>query len=173
MYHISYHHILLMYYYNDNDVARANKQRPPKIERPKISDGSSEETWIAFKIRWDMFTRGTDLIEDEKVQHLFQCCDESLGDAILKGHHTAVLGDETSLLVLIMKLAVVPVPRVVRRNEVLNLKQDHGEKIRSFVARIRGKAMTCAYTQTCCSTTCTTVNDFTDVILKDVVIHGQ
>ena len=155
------------------DVApRANKQRAPKIERPKISDGSSEETWIAFKIRWDMFTRGTDLTEDEKVQHLFQCCDESLGDAILKGHPTAVLGDETSLLVLIKKLAVVPVPRVVRRNEVLNLKQDHGEKTRSFVARIRGKAMTCAYTQTCCSTACTTVNDFTDVILKDVVIHG-
>ena len=75
-----------------NVVPRPNKQRAPKIERPKISDGTSEETWIAFKTRWDMFTRGTDLTEDEKVQHLFQCCDESLGDAILKGPPTAVLG---------------------------------------------------------------------------------
>ena len=99
-----------------------NKQRAPKIERPKISDGSSEETWNAFTTRWEMFMRGTQLTDAEKVQHLFQCCDEPLGDAILKGHPNAVSGTEASLLEVVKKLAVIPVPRVIRRNEVLKLK---------------------------------------------------
>ena len=43
-------------------------------------------------------------------------------DAILKGHPNAVSGTEASLLEVVKKLAVIPVPRVVRRNEVLKLK---------------------------------------------------
>ena len=114
-------------------AARETRQRPPKIALPKISEGSSEETWNSWHTRWGMFKRGTVLSEDEKVQQLFQCCDESLGDAILRGHPDAVTGDEDSLLAVIKKLAVTPVPRVVRRNDVLKLRQDHGEKTRSFV----------------------------------------
>ena len=71
-----------------------NQQRAPKIERPRISSGSSEETWNSFTTHWSMFTRGTTLTADERVQHLFQCCDEELGDTILCGHPTAVLGTE-------------------------------------------------------------------------------
>ena len=56
--------------------AHGTKQRPPKIALPKISEGSSEETWNAFFTRWGMFKRGTVLTEDEKVQQLFQCCVE-------------------------------------------------------------------------------------------------
>ena len=62
-----------------------NKQRAPKIERPRLSAGSSQETWNAFITRWGMFTRGTMLSADERVQHLFQCCAEELDDAILQG----------------------------------------------------------------------------------------
>lgn len=151
---------------------REAKQRAPKIEPPKISEGSSEETWNSWHTRWMMFKRGTILSEDEKVQQLFQCCDQSLGDAVLQGHPDAVEGNEDVLLAVIKKLAVTPVPRVVRRNDLLNLKQDHGEKTRSFVARIRGKATTCGYKQECCGTTCNVQTDFTEMIVKDVLING-
>ena len=153
-------------------AARETRQRPPKIALPKISEGSSEETWNSWHTRWGMFKRGTVLSEDEKVQQLFQCCDESLGDAILRGHPAAVTGDEATLLAVIKKLAVTPVPRVVRRNEMLKLKQDHGEKTRSFVASIRGKAATCGYKQVCCGAACEVETDFSEIILKDVLIAG-
>ena len=64
-------------------ASREAKQRVPKIQPPKISEGSSEETWNSWHTRWIMFKRGTILSEDEKVQQLFQCCDQSLGDAVL------------------------------------------------------------------------------------------
>ena len=153
-------------------AARETRQRPPKIALPKISEGCSEEAWNSWHTRWEMFKRGTILTEDEKVQQLFQCCDESLGDAILRGHPSAVTGDEKTLLAVMKKLAVIPVPRVVRRNDVLKLKQDHGEKTRSFAARVRGKAATCGYKQVCCGTGCNVETDFTEIILKDVLIAG-
>ena len=148
------------------------RQRAPKIERPKISCGSSEETWNAFTMRWSMFKRGTELSATETVQHLFQCCDDDLGDAILKGAPTAVTGTEEALLAAIKQLAVIPVAICVRRAELLASKQDHGENVRAFFAKLKGKAATCSYFIACSSGTCTQVIDFTDIMVKDVFIAG-
>ena len=148
------------------------KQKPPEINRPRIDTGSSEEVWNTFNTRWTMFKRGTTLTADETVQQLFQCCSDALGDAIIKGYPTATSGTEAHLSEVIKKLAVVPVARVVRRMEVLSMKQDHGETTRSYQARLTGKASTCGYNMVCSSDTCNVVNDFANVIIKDVLIHG-
>ena len=150
----------------------STRQRAPKIERPRISAGSSEETWNSFTTRWAMFKRGTRLTDGESVQHLFQCCDEDLGDAILKGHPDAVTGTEDVLLAKIKQMSVIPVAICVRRAELLTTKQDHGENAQAFYARVKGKAATCSYSVICSSGTCTQVIDFTDVMVKDVVIAG-
>ena len=150
----------------------ATRNRAPKIDRPKISAGSSEETWSTFNTRWAMFKRSTGLVGAESVQQLFHCCDEDLGDAILKGHPDAVSSDEGHLLSKIKLMAVTPVAICVRRAELLGAKQDHGEAARSFYAKVKGKAATCSYSIACSGEECTQVNDFTDVMVKDVVISG-
>ena len=68
----------------------ATKQKAPKIERPKISYGSSEETWNTIIAHWSMFKRGTQLTPDETMQQLFQCCDDDLGNAILRSQPDVV-----------------------------------------------------------------------------------
>ena len=60
----------------------------------------------------------------------------------------------------------------VRRSNLLALRQADGENIRSFHARIKGKAVTCAYSVDCSSTTCTQVVDFKYAIIKEVLISG-
>ena len=148
------------------------KQKPPKINRPCISRDSSEETWNNFQSRWSMFKDSTDLTLQETVKQLFQCCDEELGDDILRGHPSAINDTEQVLLNTIKQLAVTPVAISVRRSELLSMKQDHGENARSFFARIYAKATTCAYSISCTSGTCTEVVDFTEVIVKDVLVTG-
>lgn len=150
----------------------ATRQRAPKIERPKLSAGSSEETWNTFITRWSMFKRSTALAAAESVQQLFHCCDEDLGDALLKGHPDAVAGNEANLLSKIKKLAVIPVAICVRRAELLTTKQDHGENARAFYSKVKGKAATCSYSVDCSSGTCTQVIDFTNIMVKDVIIAG-
>ena len=134
--------------------------------RPKVTSGSSEETWNSFVTRWIMIKRGTILTDDEEVRHLFHYCDDELGDAVLKGHHTAVLGTEDNLLAVIKQLAVIQASICVRRADLLSIKQDYGENVRSYFTRIKGKAATCSYTITCKSAACTQLNDFTDVMVK-------
>ncbi len=89
-------------------AAAHTKQKAPKIDRPKIATGSSEEVWSAFTTRWAMFKRGTELTEAETVQQLFQCCSDALGDSIIKGYPSAARGTEQNLLDVIKKLAARP-----------------------------------------------------------------
>ena len=153
-----------------SDVAA--RLKAPKIERPRISAGSTEETWNTFLTRWTMFKRSTGITGAESIEQLFHCCDEDLGDSILKGHPNAVTSTEDNLLQTIKKMAVIPVAISVRRADLLATKQDHGENARAFFAKVRGKASTCAYSIQCSSDDCNQVIDFTDVIVKDVVISG-
>ena len=148
------------------------RQRAPKIERPKISTGSSEETWNTFLKRWTIFQRSTGVTGAESVEQLFHCCDEDLGDSILNGHPDAVTSTVDNLLKVIKRMAVIPVAISVRRADLLATKQDHGENARAFYAKVRGKASTCKYSIECTSTECNQTIDFTDVMVKDVIISG-
>ena len=76
------------------------------------------------------------------------------------------------MLSKIKLMAVIPVAICVRRAELLSTKQDHGESARSFYAKVKGKAATCSYSVVCSSGACAQINDFTDVMVKDVVISG-
>ena len=150
----------------------SQKQKPPKIDRPKISKGISEEAWNVFISRWDMFKDGTALAGKETIQQLFQCCDEDLSEDILRCNKDCTSGTEKQLLAAIKNLAVIPVAITVRRSELLSMKQNDKESVRSFFARINGKAATCAYNIPCSSYSCEQVVDFTGEITKDILVTG-
>ena len=150
----------------------SSQQKPPKMDRPSIELHSSEELWNAFDVRWNMFKKSTKMSADETVRQLFQCCDTELGNALLKSYKAVVSGDsEYALLEAIKKLAVPPVAISARRSALLGTKQDHSENARTYLARLNGKAAICAYSipSTC---DCDIRIDFTDVIVKDVLISG-
>ena len=72
---------LLILHNNDHrSQPAAVRQKPPKIDRPKVSKGCSEEVWRAFDTRWKLFKDGTQLTPEETNRQLFQCCDEDLGN---------------------------------------------------------------------------------------------
>jgi len=149
------------------------KQKALKIDRPCISKGSSEEIWNSFCARWQLFKQGTALTPAETVRQLFGCCNDELGNDLLRGSKIDfTTTPENTLLDLIKKLAVIPVAVSVRRSDLLAIQQRGVESLRSFYARIKGKATTCAYSVQCTSTTCTQKVDFTDIIAKDVMISG-
>ena len=66
-------------------------------------------------------------------------------------------------------LSVVAVATGVIRAELVQMKQDRGETFRTFAARVRGKAETCSYTTKC---SCNSTVNFTDIIMRDVLIAG-
>ena len=150
----------------------SQKQKPPKIDRPKVCKGISEEAWNIFIFKWEMFKEGTSLTVKETMHQLFQCCDEDLSEDILRWHKETTNGTEGDLISAIKSIAVTPVAITVRRSELLSMKQSDKESVRSFFARINGKASTCAYTIACSSSSCAQVVDFTSEITKDILVTG-
>ena len=59
--------------------------------------------------------------------------------------------DETEgdILAAMKSLAVIDVAATVRVTELLAMKQDHGEGIHAFVARVRSTANICALEKAC------------------------
>ena len=150
-----------------------SSKKTPSIERPKIAAGGTEESWSMFIQKWTIFKSGSNIPTEQLHHQLFQCCDESLGEDLLRGF-PAVTGpdvNETKLLAAIKELAVTPVAIGVRRTELLNMSQDREEPIRSFHAKVKGKALTCSYKVKCPCDQPVEV-DYTENVIKDVILNG-
>ena len=103
------------------------------MDRPRIGTDCNEEGWNIFVQKWTIFKDSMEMTEVEKGRQLYQCCEEDLGDALLKGHEDEVNLSEQELLRMIKQLAVIPVSDVVRRSDFLSARQDLTESTRSFV----------------------------------------
>ena len=145
----------------------------PKLNRPVIDVGVNEETWNAFIRRWETFRRGSDIGEDSAPLQLFQCASESLGDLLLKSDPTITARSTKDVLTAMRSIAVIPVARGVSRAELAQMSQSSDEPIRTFAARVRGKAETCEFTTTAtCECGKTITVDYTSETVRDVILAG-
>ena len=70
-------------------------------------------------------------------------------------------------------LAVIPVATGVRRSELLDMKQRRDEPFRAFAAKTIGKAETCGFTtNSACACGRSNTVDYTDRVLRDVLVAG-
>ena len=131
-----------------------------------------------FERRWEVFAEGSGILKNESydataAHQLFQCADESLGDAILKVDPGITRKAVESILATMKKLAVIPVALGVARSELLGLKQMRDESFRSFASRVRGKAETCEFRMDhLCPCGLTSTADYTDHAMRDVLVAG-
>ena len=141
----------------------------PKLDRPRIDTGITQEEWNIFKLRWDVFVDGSGFDPTASSSQLFQCAGEELGNSLLKADPSITSKPTADLMKAMETLAVVAVATGVIRAELVQMKQDRGETFRTFAARVRGKAETCSYTTKC---SCNSTVNFTDIIVRDVLIAG-
>ena len=141
----------------------------PKLDRPRIDTGITPEEWNIFKLRWDVFVNGSGFDPTASSSQLFQCASEELGNSLLKADPSITSKPTADLMKAMKTLAVVAVATGVIRAELVQMKQDRGETFRTFAARVRGKAETCSYTTKC---SCNSTVNFTDIIVRDVLIAG-
>ena len=141
----------------------------PKLDRPTVDVGVSIEEWNVFIRRWAVFRTGSGIAAAQAPFQLFQCAGPALGDSLLKADPNAASRPLPDLIAAMRSLAVIPVATCVLRTELLQLHQERDEAFRTFAARVRGKAETCAYKAVC---ECGKDVDYTDHIIRDVLING-
>ena len=141
----------------------------PKLEWPKVNIGVSTEEWNVFTRRWEVFRTGSGIDDESAPSQLFQCAENELGDSLLKANPHAESTTLPDLLDAMRSLAVIPVATGVLRTELLQLRQERDERFRTFTARVRGKAETCAFTTMC---ECGKNVDCTDHVIRDILLNG-
>ena len=144
-------------------------QRPPKVDRPRIAGGATAEEWATFNRRWETFKSATDMSQAETKCQLLACCEQELEANLFKDDPKLRDKTEGDILASMKSLAVIDVAATVRVTELLAMKQDHGEGIRSFVARVRSTANICALEKAC---TCGLNVNYTDEVVRWVVLAG-
>ena len=153
-------------------TTHVDRQKPPKLYRPSISRGTTEEEWSIIIRKWSIYKTTTNIPADQVATHLWQCCDDELTSDIFRDVSDIASISEDDLLEAIKRLAVVSVATTVRKTELLSLRQDHGQPIRLFAAKVKGKAHTCDFKKACSATGCTAVVDYTEDIVKFVMLSG-
>ena len=149
--------------------AGVQKQKPPRLDRPTIARGTSQEEWNTFTRKWTLFKNGTDIPPNQLTTQLWQCCDKQLEDDVFKDMTDISTCTEDQLLQVIKQLSVITVSTCVRQKELLSMKQDHGQPVRSYSAQTKGKAQTCSFSKAC---QCGLMVDYTDDMAKIVILNG-
>ena len=150
--------------------------RPPPLERPKLTAGCPRAEFEIFCAKWRSFKTAAGLSTDKVVHHLLGCLDNDLGGLVYNEHASPATLQEKDLLELIERVAVKPENIWVTREVLHNMKQDTGEPVSNFVARLKGQARLCKFqaTKTCESETCDHSNnyDFTDTVIMGDLVRG-
>eukprot|EP00794_Sanderia_malayensis_P000858 gene858-150_t len=150
-------------------LPQSQAARGPRLDRPKIDVGVSIEEWNIFVRRRDVFRSGSDIDGPSAPLQLFQCAGPALGDSLLKANPQVTSQSLEDLLSAMRFLAVIPVATCVLRTDLLQMHQERDESFRAYSARVRGKAETCFYEAKC---ECGKVVDYTDHIIRDVLLNG-
>ena len=153
-----------------------NSKLPP-IPRPELGLDVSEEDYCSFVVKWNNFKRISGIGQDSHADQLFQCCDKDLMKLVIRSQPDIVSKGEVELLKEMKDLAVVKVATSARRAQLLASKQAPGETIREFYANVRAAAAICKFEVRCKQTCCASDDkedmvDYTDMVIKDVLIAG-
>ena len=155
--------------YQRDEPTQARKCPGLILERPCIDIGVSMEDWNLFLRRWRVFKEGSGISDTAPPPQLFQSTSKALGDNLLKFDADITTKPLDEITESIWRLAVVPIATVVLRTELIQMRQMREESFRSFSARVRGKADTCAFSTEC--SCCLRVN-YTDHMIRDTLLNG-
>ena len=158
---------------SSSPTAVSAKVKAPKINRPMVDMGISQETWNMFRVRWKQFRTGVQICAEEESLQLFQCATEALGNLLLKADPFITDRNVEEVMSVLESFAVIRVSKGVQRADLMKLNQSSNEAIRTYAARVQGKAQTCGFIATGkCACEKEVTIDYTQEVIKDVILAG-
>jgi hypothetical protein len=143
------------------------------LDRPRIDLGVDVETWNMFERRWEAYRGVAKFSTANASAQLFHCATEALGDVLLKLDAALTTRNLDQVTTAMRTLAIIPVARGVTRAELMRIDQSPDEAFRTFAARVRGTAETCGFRfQSKCKCELDVVSDYTDEMIRDVMMAG-
>ena len=159
-----------MFTHNANQPTRT---KGPKLNRPTIDVGASQEAWNSFKRRWETFKQGSGIQDNEASAQLFECATHELSELALRLDQNIAASPPDKIMSTLQSLAVIPVAKGVTRAELMRMEQRSDEAFRTFAARVKGKAETCDFVvEVRCACENLINAQYTTEAMKDVLLAG-
>ena len=150
--------------------------RPPPMERPKLLPNCPRADWEVFVAKWRSFKAATGVASDKMVHQLLGCLDSELSSLVYNEHASPETLEEKQLIDLVKKVSVKPENIWIARELLHTMKQDVGEPVTSYAARLRGQARLCGFKAEvqCARAGCNQLNtyDFTDTVVMGNLVRG-
>ena len=150
--------------------------KAPPLKRPELHQGITDEDWEAFSRRWDLFSSSTTLAPRQLAAQLLACCEPELEISLFREDPRISEKSKTDILGAMKRLAVLSMALCARRTALMKTVQEPGERIRPYVARLRGLANVCRWHKTgsCSAAACTgeVTVDYTEDVVKLALLNG-
>ena len=148
------------------NIQNTSLQRPPapvrnqgkaKPERPTIKQNSSDGDWLLYEDSWRRYKAMCKLTDPTEVRNELRCtCSHDVNQLLfdIVGPRTLDACTETELLAHIKSVAVQGSHKEVHRQRFQALKQDEGQLVTSYLAKLKSQAKLCDFNVTCTNPMC-------------------
>ena len=129
------------------------RPRPRPLPPPKLEAQCSESRFAEWKVEWDFFKRTVDMPPGSEASYILDCLDEEVRRDVRAATDNVREMSEENLLAEVKRHAVLQRAISSRKMDLYGLKQEDGETVRKFYARIQTLARQCQLTVPCRRTT--------------------
>ena len=133
---------------------RVNKAKP---DRPTIKQCSSDGDWQLYEDSWKRYKQMCKLTDPTESRNELRCtCAHEVNQLLFDiiGPATLDTCTENELLGYIKSVAVEGSHKEVHRQRFQALKQEEGQRITSFLAKLKSQAQLCDFNVTCPNQQC-------------------
>ena len=157
---------------------RAPAQQPrskvEKVPRPVLKMGIGKDDLNFFKTKWEAYKRSCELTDiiDIRIQ-LVACCDDDLERDVYRSLGSSISSASEAVIMSEMeKLSVLEQSNLVNVVALMSASQERDEKVRSYLARLRGLAGVCELTVECTAEFCGEKVSYANRLILHALVRG-
>ena len=158
---------------NPTTPTTGHNRSKTKPERPKIKQNSSDSDWELFLDAWRRYKQMCKLTDLTEIRNELRCtCSHEVNQLLfdIVGPEQLDECTEPELLSFIKSVAVQGSHKEVHRQKFQTLKQDEGQLITSFLAKLKAQAQLCDYNVTCTNPLCLrSISYSTDMVAGQLI----
>ena len=154
----------------------SRRPRPHPLNPPKLEAQCSESRFEEWKVEWASYKNTVEMPPGSEASYILDCLPEEVRRDVRSTTDNVRGMAEADLIAAIKHHAVLQRAISARKMELYSLKQEDGEPVRRFHARIQHLARQCQLTVPCpaeaCSHHVAPFVSYADEVVKQVVLVG-
>lgn len=167
-------HMTFLHPVRGQPPTQQQRSKLEKVPRPVLKMGIGQDDLGFFKRKWEAYKRSCELTDltDIRIQ-LVACCEEELERDMYRSLGSSIsTATEAEIMAEMEKLSVLGQSNLVNIVALMSATQEREEKVRSYLARLRGLAGVCELAVQCTAVGCTEQVSYANQLILHALVRG-